>query len=668
MKRLFTLLPAMIAASITFAQQSMTLDGSDAGKRFDGIGMVNGGGATAVLLKDYPEPQRSQIMDLVYRPMFGASVSSLLVEIPGDGNSTQGSMPSHEHEQGKVNYHRGYMWWVLTEAKRRNPALSLDGTAWSAPGWIGNGKFFSQDGADYYVSWLRGLRSVYGLEMDAIGCRNEKGQSYDFAKRLRKTLNENGFQNVKLHAFDNWYPGKLDFVKDMEKDSELRDAIDIVSGHIFFEGEHVSPEIQAAAERLGKPIWNSEDHIYLKGFDCLITLVKCFNQNFIQNGVTKIINWYDIAGTYPMEPYSEDPPVIHAYEPWSGHYRVRQALWGYAHYGQFTRVGWDYIASSCKNLDSGGSVVTLASHNRKDYSLIIETKGAEKIQTLTLDIKKLPKGKLCVWKSNENEQFVRMADVKPCHGKLTLTLEPNTVYSVSTLKGQQKGSFSDIPASQPFPFPYTESFDEYTDLTKCGYLPRYTADICGAFELEDGALHQVVSKPAISWAPDWHYYTIIGDSAWRNYEVSADIKLTPGDDAGVMGRICDVGSGYGFIPKGYYLQLNDSGRCQLVVVRGKVDKKKLVGDAEQQAKIKAMNDNSEGGEKILSTTQIEGISAGTWHNLKLRFHDSQIDGFVDDKQVLSVTNSLYGHGMAGLLAIKFKNKVSTPYFDNLQIK
>lgn len=150
--------------------------------------------------------------------------------------------------------------------------------------------------------------------------------------------------------------------------------------------------------------------------------------------------------------------------------------------------------------------------------------------------------------------------------------------------------------------------------------------------------------------------------------MSADIKLTPGDDAGVMGRICDVGSGYGFIPKGYYLQLNDSGRCQLVVVRGKLDKKKLVGDAEQQAKIKAMNDNSEGGEKILSTTQIEGISAGTWHNLKLRFHGSQIDGFVDGKQVLSVTNSLYGHGMAGLLAIKFKNKVSTPYFDNLQIK
>ena len=71
--------------------QQITISAYDTGKQFDGIGAVNGGGATSVLLKDYPEPQRSQIMDMVYKPMFGASVSSILVEVSGDGNSTQGS-------------------------------------------------------------------------------------------------------------------------------------------------------------------------------------------------------------------------------------------------------------------------------------------------------------------------------------------------------------------------------------------------------------------------------------------------------------------------------------------------------------------------------------------------------------------------------------------------
>src|SRR5690349_7750144 len=104
----------MLFINVAQAQtaQTVVLDGKAGGQRFDGIGLVNGGGATSVLLKDYPEPQRSQILDLVYKPKFGASISTLLVEIPGDGNSTQGSMPSHMHTRGDVNYYRGYTWWI----------------------------------------------------------------------------------------------------------------------------------------------------------------------------------------------------------------------------------------------------------------------------------------------------------------------------------------------------------------------------------------------------------------------------------------------------------------------------------------------------------------------------------------------------------------------------
>ena len=652
--------------------QKIRLDGNAGGKRFDGIGLVNGGGATSVLLKDYPEPQRSQILDLVYKPKFGASVSALFVEIPGDGNSTQGSMPSHKHTREDLNYSRGYTWWIMQEAKKRNPDLTLDGTAWSAPGWVGDGKFWSQDAADYYVSWLKGLRDVYGLEFTAIGCRNEKEVSYDFVKWFRKTLNANGFSNLKIHAFDNWYKGKLNFVKDMFIDKELCDAIDIIGGHVFYEGEPVSVEERAMAEKLGKPIWDTEDHVYKKGFDCLISLVECFNGNYIHNGATKIVNWYDIAGIYPMEPYSEDPPTVLAYEPWSGHFKVRQALWGYAHYGQFTQVGWEYLNGACMDLNGGGSLVTLKSPEG-DYSIIIETKGAKALQTLhfTLD-GSLSDNNLCVWHSNAEKQFTRLNDIKITGKEFTLTIAPDAVYSLSTTTGQQKGSY-DAPASKPFPFPYYETFEQYKHPEQYGYLPRYTADICGAFEIADRpdgkgkCMRQVVPVPTISWAPDWKYYSIIGDSAWNDYEVSADLYLNSGDAAGIMGRINDVGSGYGIIPKGYYLQLGDDGLCKLVVVRGKVDKKKLIGDAEQQAFIKNSKDEGEGGEKVLASVKLSGISSGKWYNLKLRFKGNEIIGFIDDKQVLKANDDLYGHGMAGLFAEKYQDKVSTPYFDNLRI-
>src|SRR6201996_6299878 len=125
MRRLSLLFLLCVLAITSLPAQVIEVKGDAGGKRFDGIGIVDGGGATSVLLKDYPEPQRSQILDLVFKPKFGASISALLVEIPGDGNSTQGSMPSHMHARDDLNTSRGYTWWVLREAKKRNPKLSL---------------------------------------------------------------------------------------------------------------------------------------------------------------------------------------------------------------------------------------------------------------------------------------------------------------------------------------------------------------------------------------------------------------------------------------------------------------------------------------------------------------------------------------------------------------
>ena len=660
--------------------QTVRLSASGSGKQFDGIGAVNGGGATSVLLKDYPEPQRSQILDLVYKPQFGASVSTLLVEIPGDGNSTQGSMPSHAHYRGDANFHRGYMWWVMQEAKRRNPALSLDATSWSAPEWVGS--FWSDDMVDYYIAWLQGLRRAHGLELDALGCHNEKGWNADFAKHLRKALNERGFPEVKLHGFGNWGDSKMDFLKRMQEDAELRDALDAVCAHTFSEIQ-LTPEQRQMAEGMGKPIWNSEDHVYLPGFDCLISIVKCFNQNYIVSGATKVVNWYDIGATYPLEPYSKEPPMLLAQEPWSGHYDIREALWGYAHYGQFTRVGWRYVDDGCRNLADGGSMVTMRDPQTGDYSIIAETKGAKKEQTLKVKVDKgLSKANLCVWYSDAQQQFVRLKDIHPKGGSFMLTLKPDAVYSLSTTTGQQKGAFDDVPPAKPFPIPYEDNFEQYEKPAQWGYLPHYLADLIGCFELVERpdskaqsladtgvrCIRQTVGSHTLSWAPEWHHYTIVGDAGWEDYEVSADVYLNPGDEAGVMGRLCDVGSGYGIWAKGYYMKLDGQGKATLILTRGKRDQKELIGDKEQQALILARKDVEIGGEYTLDEADISGVAPCQWHNLKLRFEGDLIMGYVDGKQAVQATSGHYGKGMAGLIAPLIGRSVSTPYFDNLSIK
>lgn len=368
--------------------------------------------------------------------------------------------------------------------------------------------------------------------------------------------------------------------------------------------------------------------------------------------------------------------MLLAREPWSGHYEVRENLWAYAHYGQFSRVGWHYVDDGCIRLRGGGSMVTLRDPATGDYSLIVETKDATAPQTIRVRLsRRLPARALCQWVSTADEQFVRRADVRP-HGRtLTLTLQPGTVYSFSTTTGQQKGSFADVPASKPFPLPYNDDFDGYGQAAQWGYLPHYMADLIGAFELtprpdhQPGAcLRQVVGEHTVSWAPEWHHYTILGDSAWTDYEVSADVWLNPGDEAALMGRLCDVGTGYGIWAKGYYLKLSADGRCQLVITQGKRNKGELIGDAEQQALIRARKDREVGGEYVLDSCRIATVAPCQWHRLALRFEGEHITGLVDGESVVTFDSPRYPKGMAGLMAPLHDRSVCTPYFDNVAVR
>jgi galactosylceramidase len=409
-------------------------------------------------------------------------------------------------------------------------------------------------------------------------------------------------------------------------------------------------DVRELAESLDKPIWNSEEHVYKKGFDCEISLVKAFNENFLNSGVTKIVNWYLVGSVYPLEPYSEDPAALIANSPWSGHYRIREVLWGYAHYGQFSKVGWQYLSGACGQLADGGTFVTLKSPG-KDYSVILETKDARSVQNVTFHVSGgLSTGKLCVWRSDANAQFVQQDSLQPKNGSFTLALEPNAIYSISTTTGQQKGSFTDV---------------------QFGYLPHYTADIAGVFEIADRpdktgkCLRQVVGQKPQSWAPEWMPYTILGDENWQDYEVSADVYLENGGWAGVMGRINNVGDGYGCAPKGYYLRLAADGTCALITISGRAGEVEL-GDKEHQAQLRAAGNAGEKGEKQMAAGTAANVAGNQWHNVKLQFSGSTITGFVDGAPVLSVTNNLYLHGMAGLVTgdVKARNTVC---FDNVLI-
>jgi len=50
-------------------------------------------------------------LDLLFKPFFGASLSVLYVEVPGDDNSTQDTEPRHMDVRDDEDYFRNYEWW-----------------------------------------------------------------------------------------------------------------------------------------------------------------------------------------------------------------------------------------------------------------------------------------------------------------------------------------------------------------------------------------------------------------------------------------------------------------------------------------------------------------------------------------------------------------------------
>ena len=166
------------------------MDLHNKGKIFEGIGALSAGASTR-LLKDYPEEQKKIILDYLFKPYFGASLQHLKVEIGGDINSTSGTEPSHARTRQELlnpqtaYYNRGYEWWLMKEAKGRNQSIYLDCLCWGAPGWIGDGKYYSDDNIDYILSFIKGAKKYHGLTIDYTGIWNERMHNNRLCKKAK---------------------------------------------------------------------------------------------------------------------------------------------------------------------------------------------------------------------------------------------------------------------------------------------------------------------------------------------------------------------------------------------------------------------------------------------------------------------------------------------------
>ncbi|ESO86134.1 hypothetical protein LOTGIDRAFT_195251 [Lottia gigantea] len=516
------------------------------GRRFDGIGGLSAG-ASSKLLVNYPEKQRDEILDLLFRPNYGANFHILKVEIGGDAQSTDGTEASHMHYPWDKNYQRGYEWWLMKEAKMRNPDIKLYGLPWGFPGWVAN--YTENPYADrqqlamYIVNWIKGAKTEHNLDIDYIGIWNERKYDIEYVITLRKTLDENNLSSVLIIAADDFNWDQIS--ADIFTHPEFNKAVYGIGIH------YPGTKSSVSAVDTGKPLWSSEDFSTVDdvvGGGCWARLL---NMNYVNGLMTSTISWSLIASWYNGLPYS-GAGLMTAFEPWSGHYQVTTPLWVSAHTNQFAKPGWHYLAhgKGVGNFTFGGSFVSLQSPDEQDFTIVIETISHNmsvcirpylppytvQNQTVVIKLEGPLKiiNKLSVWysklsKEEPSSMLIQKTGILVTDGQFQMDLGIDEIWTLTTVTTGAKAK-REPPPSKPFPVPYFDDFENSSEFSEPNNLtPQLRSyEVLRNSTTQNQFIRQTSLHNPVEWCGNDNHprsFAIIGSNDLKHIGISVKFNL-----------------------------------------------------------------------------------------------------------------------------------------------
>ncbi|MFE9424932.1 RICIN domain-containing protein [Kitasatospora sp. NPDC006697] len=628
-------LPAATPAPADTPTTSITVDGTSPGRTFDGVGAISGGGGNTRLLLDYPEPQRSRILDQLFSPGQGAALQILKVEIGGDTNSTDGAEASIEHTRGAIDCDAGYEWWLMAQAKARNPAIKLYALSWGAPGWAGtaDGTFWSHGTVDYLTDWL-GCAKQHGLAIDYLGGWNERGYDSSWYQDLHAALAARGYGATQVvGADDTWAIAGA-----MRSDAGLAGAVDIVGTHYpcGYLSAMTSCPSTADARATGKRLWASENGSQ-DAESGAAPMARAINRGYLDGAMTAFINWPLVAALYPNLGFSTDG-LVTANQPWSGAYTVGRSAWVTAQTTQFTAPGWQYLDTASGYLGgdrANGSYVSYAAPDRSAWSTVLETTTARAEQTVTLRTAGgLPEGPPHLWSTDLSSptataHLVREPDPVRTEGGYRLTLEPGRVYTATSTTGQGAGGALS-PQRAPLALPYADPLDG-TGAGPSGEV-RYLSAMNGAFRTVPCAggrpgdcLRQQAQGTPVRWTDESNDqpYAILGDLGWSDYTVGVDALLEQPGTVDLLGRVGTQGRNNNGLDA-YHLRLDQDGHWTLL-----------------------RTDTAWGSHPLAAgTAPAPGLNS--WHHLALAFRGTALTASLDGAVLAETTDDTLGAGQIGL--------------------
>ncbi|MBQ8927490.1 MAG: hypothetical protein IJ055_04345 [Oscillospiraceae bacterium] len=545
---------------------------------FRGLGCVSGNGSSRLLMDyKYQFPQvYKEILRLLFEPGYGAGLSHLKLELGADINSSSGTEPCTMRSADETaDVTRGAGFRLAADAKKLNPALTLDLLRWGEPHWVTKAFEESREAGfaarfSWYYETLLAAYETYGLIFDYISPDANETDRTDtdwllyFAEHL-KAKKDAPFDTSAIRIVASDEVGTQTIALEMVLSDALREAVDVIGLHYTTNADE---NVATMHNTYHKEVWYSEgiapcgvpslscraDHNGLTGSNGAIDVANRIINAYAHSHMVMYEFQPPVCGYYDGSCYAPKQ-LITANEPWSGHYSVDIGLWVAAHFTRFAAPGWKYVDDACFGDGEENHVIWNTTHN---YMTLLSPDHSQLTMHFTNDsdqprsylvtlrgLDALPKTIALVQTAGSSDcthidqnwfrvvQEIRMHAVKG-EAAFPVVVRPHSILTATTMDvsgvcGTQQLR-ARIPERARLTLPYTMGMTQALLSGRDG-APLYTTDQGGAFELvhtpEGIFLEQKILHDALP--TNWRFrgtpdpLTSFGDDSWADYQASAQV-------------------------------------------------------------------------------------------------------------------------------------------------
>ena len=439
------------AASLNAGSKSTgTIDWNRTAQEIDGFG-ASGAFHMAGNLMGFPEPQRSEILDILFSSTRGAGLS-IVRNFVGDGGSwgsvTNGPSPSIEPEEGVWNWTGDEdEIWLMREAGKRGSTRYMS-TVWSPPAWMKTnnhviGGHLRPDKylafAEYLSMYVRGYKEHHGIDIYAISLANEPdvtvrysscnwtGQEFhDFLKFLIPVFERDKITaKVIVGEHSAWTENPV--LPSLE-DSVTAARIDIVGVHAYHAAEpdpfppisqRVGPLVETLKQK--KKIWQTEAANLRINYPDIrdgIYWAKVLHTHVAENGANAWLYWWAVSQT------RNGGTLVHLNMD-DKTYTVDKRLYTIGNYSRFVKPGYFRVHTNSE-LMAGVLVSAYKSESEKKLVVVAINENV-KSNKMELRLVGINATSAVPYRTSEKEDLKNLPALSVKDNKLVATLAPGSV-------------------------------------------------------------------------------------------------------------------------------------------------------------------------------------------------------------------------------------------------